>query len=72
MNGATGKTRIGNNRSSCDTCNRFSQRVMRMTRSRLIAKHQDEYDRIRVLVERDLYPLIIDQHLQRFPQAGDL
>lgn len=67
MNGATGKTRIGNNRSTCGTCNRFYQRVMRMSRNRLIAQHQADYEKIRIVVERDLYPLILDQHELNFP-----
>ena len=48
-------SRIGNNRGSCLTCNRFSQAVLRTTRARLKQEYPHEYERIRAEVERDLY-----------------
>lgn len=61
MRGAQGKARIGNRRSECVTCNRFNQRVIRETRKRLKEKHEDEYARLRMEVERDLYVRVIQE-----------
>jgi hypothetical protein len=59
-NGIKGSARIGNRRSECTTCNNFAQNVMRMTRRRLLDLHRDEYAVIRIQVERDLYPQVLD------------
>jgi hypothetical protein len=61
--GHGGDARIGNRRRTCTTCNRFSQSVLRMTRSRLIEQYEDEYRQIRLKVEADLYPQVIEQFL---------
>lgn len=55
-----GKARIGNHRNKCTTCNNFAQNVMRMTRKRLKERHEEEYISIRVQVELDLYPQVIE------------
>ena len=52
--------RIGNRRNKCSTCNNFAQNVMRLTRKRLMEAHQEEYDKIRISVELDLYPQVIE------------
>lgn len=56
-----GMNRIGNRRGTCDTCNNFNQAVMRLTRARLKAQHEDEYERLRLRVEMDLYPGVIEK-----------
>jgi len=33
---------------------------MRLTRKRLMEAHQEEYDKIRISVELDLYPQVIE------------
>ena len=58
--GRVGKTRIGNRRSTCRTCNNFAQNVMRLTRKRLVEKYAEEYERLRLQVELDLYPQVIE------------
>lgn len=58
--GVTGMARIGNQRSRCTTCNNFVQNVMRLTTKRLKSEHEDEYEKIRVQVERDLYPQVME------------
>lgn len=60
VHGVGGKARIGNRRSTCTTCNNFAQNVMRLTRKRLKEAHPEEYEEIRVKVEMDLYPQVIE------------
>lgn len=63
--GAGGSARIGNYRSVCATCNNFSQTVRRVTMRRLQDLHREDYDRIRVRVEVDLYPQVIEEWSER-------
>jgi hypothetical protein len=65
MNGRGGAARIGNRRNSCVTCNNFAQNVMRISRKRLQELHPEEYEKIRLRVEMDLYPQVI----QEFPAS---
>lgn len=65
MNGIGGRARIGNRRSRCTTCNNFVQNVMRLTRKRLKELHEDDYARLRLQVERDLYPQVIEDWSNR-------
>lgn len=60
MRGAGGGARIGNRRNRCTTCNNFAQNVMRLTRRELKALHEDEYETIRLRVELDLYPQVLE------------
>lgn len=60
LRGRGGAARIGNRRSDCDTCNRWAQAVMRQTRIRLKAQFAEEYNQIRLEVERDLYERVIE------------
>lgn len=60
MRGVKGMARIGNRRSRCATCNNFVQNVMRLTRKRLKELHEEEYATIRLRVELDLYPQVIE------------
>lgn len=60
QHGVGGKARIGNRRNKCTTCNNFAQNVMRLTRKRLMENHSEEYATIRVRVEMDLYPQVIE------------
>ena len=62
-----GGCRIGNRRNKCATCNAWAQNVMRLTRKRLMELHRDEYERLRMLVEADLYPQVIEDHNRRYP-----
>lgn len=70
MNGIGGGARIGNRRSMCQTCNNFVQNVMRHTRKRLLELHPEEYNQIRLEVEIDLYPRVIEEHKRRYPLGG--
>jgi len=56
-----GMNRIGNKRGTCDTCNAFAQAVKRLTANRLKDLHPDEYERLRLQVELDLYPGVIEK-----------
>ena len=66
MSGVGGKARIGNRRSQCKTCNNFAQNVMRHTRNRLKEEFAEEYDRIRIRVEMDLYRVLIEGHDDKY------
>lgn len=61
--GRGGGARIGNRRNVCTTCNNFAQNVMRMTRKRILEIHSDEYRAMRIKVERDLYPQVLEDYL---------
>lgn len=65
--GVGGGARIGNRRHDCATCNRWAQNVMRRTRARLKELHADEYERLRLEVERDLYAQIVDDYRAEHP-----
>ncbi len=67
MRGETGQSRIGNRRNRCTTCNNFAQNVMRLTRKRLMELHREDYDEIRVRVELDLYPQVIESWNRKVP-----
>jgi len=70
MRGIGGGTRIGNRRNQCTTCNNFAQNVMRMTRTFLKEAHTEEYERIRLRVELDLYPQVLENFILQHPSAG--
>lgn len=57
-----GMNRIGNRRGTCDTCNNFSQAVRRGIAKRLHALHAEEAERLRLQVELDLYPAVIEKY----------
>jgi hypothetical protein len=63
--GVGGNARIGSRRSLCGTCNRFNQAVSRTARSLLADKHPDEYSRIRLQVECELYPQVIESFVEK-------
>ena len=63
--GAGGSARIGNFRTICTTCNNFSQNVRRLTAKRLKEAHAEEYEAIRIRVEADLYPQVIEDWSNR-------
>lgn len=70
--GVNGGARIGNRRNKCATCNNFAQNVMRLTRKMLAENHSKEYADIRMRVELDLYPQVIESYLLSHPYArGD-
>lgn len=69
MSGRGGGARIGNRRNICTTCNNFAQNVMRLTRSRLKAAHPQEYETIRLRVEYDLYPQVVEDFNATHPRA---
>lgn len=58
--GRTGRVRIGNERTICSTCNNFARNVERRTRKELKDKYLEEYQRIRLKAEYDLYPQVIE------------
>lgn len=67
MSGVGGGARIGNRRSQCTTCNNFAQNVMRHTRKRLMELHTEEYARIRLEVEIELYRPVLEDFKTRYP-----
>lgn len=69
MRGNEGIGRIGNRRNSCPVCNRWAQRVLRETRSRLMAMYPEEYGTLRLKVEIELYPQVMEEFLTKYPQA---
>lgn len=53
--------RIGNHRKHCPTCNNWAAAVRRATTRRLIAEvGQERYDRLRRVVEDELYPTVVE------------
>jgi hypothetical protein len=69
MRGLGGKARIGNRRNRCTTCNNFAQNVMRLTRRKLKEMHEAEYELIRLRVEMDLYPQVMEDWLEGHPEV---
>lgn len=59
--GRSGRARLGNYRSVCQTCNNFARRVERRTLKELKDKYREEFRRIRIKVEYDLYPQVIEE-----------
>jgi hypothetical protein len=55
--------RIGNRRSECHTCNRFNQAVQSRVRRMLKERHAEEYNRLRLQAEHDLYIQFYEQWL---------
>jgi hypothetical protein len=72
MSGIGGGARIGNRRSHCSTCNNFVQNVMRNTRKKLMERHQEEYQRIRLQVEIVLYEKVLADFREKHPPQEDL
>lgn len=68
MAGRGGGVRIGNHRRTCGTCNRWAQAIMRVTRTRLKERYAEEYERLRLEVERDLYPGVIEEFAANYAQ----
>ena len=50
-----GSARIGNRRSSCATCNRFAQAVLRGTHARMREADPETFAAHRAVVEREVY-----------------
>lgn len=69
--GIAGNCRIGNRRNGCGTCNAFAQNVLRISRQRLRELHPEEYDAIRLRVEIDLYPQVIERDAQKYPERTE-
>jgi hypothetical protein len=57
--------RIGNRRTHCGLCNRFTQAVMRTTRSKLRERHPDEYEQLRLEAERECLPRLVADYQRR-------
>lgn len=70
--GVGGRARIGNNRNRCTTCNNFAQNVMRLTRKQLKERHSEEYESIRLRVEFDLYPQVIEDFQRRAARVDEI
>lgn len=64
-----GRFRVGNQRRRCRTCNNFAQNVMRLTRKRLLEKYADEYRQLRLQVELDLYPQVVEEWDREHPEV---
>ena len=69
MNGRDGKARIGHQRNRCATCNNWAQAVLRQTRKRLKEKYPDLHHAIRMEVELDLYPGVLDDFRKAYPSV---
>lgn len=67
--GRGGSCRLGNHRDRCATCNNWNQNVRRITRNRFAAKYPEEFQRIRLEVERDLYPQVMENWVREHPSA---
>lgn len=70
--GVKGAARIGNRRTDCRTCNRWAQSVLRGVRARMKALHEEEYKRLFLEVERDLYPQIIENFTAEYPELASI
>lgn len=64
-----GAARIGNRRSQCRTCNRFVQAVRRNALSRLQAMHEEDWDRIRLEAEVEVYRKVKDDFDREYEAA---
>lgn len=53
--GVARSPRIGNRRSSCATCNRFAQAVLRGTHARMREADPETFAAHRAVVEREVY-----------------
>jgi hypothetical protein len=51
---------VGNNRRTCVTCNLWAQALRRRTFNELRSRHPDELDEIRLKIEGDMYPRLMD------------
>lgn len=60
-----GPNRIGNRRTYCNTCNAFAQNVTRIAGRKLREMFPEVYSDLRVQVERDLYPQVIEDFTER-------
>ena len=69
MAGGEGGQRIGNKRSTCKTCNAFTQSVRRLTLTRLKERYPADYEELRLRTEMDLYPQVIDQFTEEVERA---
>jgi hypothetical protein len=70
MRGLKGSQRIGNNRSTCSTCNTFVQAVRRLAFNRMRETYPKEFEAVRLRVELDLYPQVIDRFTIDNPLSG--
>lgn len=59
--GHEGGGRIGNRRGRCQTCNYFAQNVTRRASKLLREAHPEEYLKLQLRVELDLYPQVIEE-----------
>lgn len=63
--GHGGGTRIGNRRGTCSSCNNFNQRVVRLASKFLREKYPEEYAKLRLRAELDLYPQVIEEFIRK-------
>lgn len=57
--------RIGHRRNSCRTCNNFVRSVDRLALRRLREAHPEEYQALRLMIEADLYPQVMEDFTAR-------
>lgn len=60
------RARIGNRRSQCETCNTFAQNVRRLALKQFMETHNEEYQKIRLRIELDLYPQVLEEFSARY------
>jgi hypothetical protein len=68
QNGRGGEARIGNRRRECPTCNAFAQNVMRLAFRRFREREPEQWQALRLAVELDLYPNVIEAFAARTMQ----
>jgi hypothetical protein len=65
--GRGGGARIGNKRRHCRTCNTWAANVSRLLAKRLKEKFPDEAAALRLQIEADMYPQVIEDYLRQGP-----
>ena len=64
-----GTRRIGNSRDVCPTCNGFAHTARLRALAILAKRYPEEYARIRLEVEADLYPAVIARWSAEHPEV---
>lgn len=71
LGGRGGRARIGNRRHHCQACNNFAQAVRRTAYRQLLANHAEEYKSLRLSIELELYPQVLERFLDKYPMARE-
>lgn len=63
------RSRMGSRRNDCLTCNAFASRVRQRASRELARRHPDEYDRLRLRAERDIYVAVVEKFHDERPRT---